>query len=222
MTTVENIVNNLTFNAELEQAGKAILESLLLAAQKTEELYKIELMNRIDNKVNEKIPVQKLVDLKGMVDISVKNVSFQEILKKVQLDLYPVLEDTSCLVSKIIPHLFSYSLYLLFNQLDDPSKAITRRYIFTDRTAIYMLEFNICAYKIPCPSLLPSINSVYCIVASQSMVDINRIDFPSLAYFYQRQLTAHGIDEKALNFLFQELKSTYYMLKSPPYNPRMK
>lgn len=216
LTTAERIFNNLTINTELKQAGKAILESLLLAAEKTKELFTIELMNKVDNDINEKIPSYKLVNLKSMIDISIKNASFQEILDKVQFNLQPVLENSSCLVAKIIPRLFAYSLYLLFNELEDSSKTISRRYVFTDQIQIYKLEFKICAYKIPCPSLLPSINNVFCIVASQSLVDVNRIDFPSLAYFYQRQLTAHGIDEKALYYLFQELKTTYYMLKNPP------
>lgn len=210
---MEHIFNNLTIDAKLEQAGKAILESLLLAAEKTKELFTIELMNKVDNDINEKIPSYKLINLKSMIDISIKNASFQEILDKVQFNLQPVLENSSCLVAKIIPRLFAYSLYLLFNELEDSSKTISRRYVFTDQVQIYKLEFQICAYKIPCPSLLPSINNVFCIVASQSLVDVNRIDFPSLAYFYQRQLTAHGIDEKALYYLFQELKTTYYMLK---------
>lgn len=213
MTTAEHIFNNLTIDTELEQAGKAILESLLLAAEKTKELFTIELMNKVDNDITEKIPSYKLINLKSMIDISIKNASFQEILDKVQFNLQPVLENSSCLVAKIIPRLFAYSLYLLFNELEDSSKTISRRYVFTDQVQIYKLEFQICAYKIPCPSLLPSINNVFCIVASQSLVDVNRIDFPSLAYFYQRQLTAHGIDEKALYYLFQELKTTYYMLK---------
>lgn len=221
MTTVENIVENITMETELGQAQRAILESLALTAKRTEELFKIELMNKIDNDINEQIPVKKLIQLGSTTGVHTKNTPFQELLDSAQLQLHPILEDASCLVAKIIPRLFAYSLYLLFNELDDIYKSITRRYIFTDCTAIYKLEFNICAYKIPCPSLLPSISNVYCIVGSQSTVDINRIDFPSLAYFYQRQLTAHGIDEKALNYLFQEFKNTYYMLKRTPYNPHI-
>lgn len=218
MTTVENIVQNITIETELGQAQKAILESLALTAKRTEELFKIELMNKVDNDANEKIPVKKLIQLESTIGVHTKNTPFQKILETTQLQLHPILENASCLVSKIIPRLFTYSIYILFDELEDIYKTINRRYIFTDRTAIYKLEFNVCAYKVPCPSLLPSISNVYCIAESLSTVDIDRIDFPSLAYFYQRQLTAHGIDEKALNYLFHEFKNTYYMLKRPPHN----
>lgn len=221
MTTVENIVENITMETELGKAQRAILESLMLTAKRTEEMYKIELMKKIDNDENEKIPVKKLINMGSFIGVFTKNTPFQEILDKTEIHLHPVLEDASCLVAKIIPRLFAYSLYLLFNGLDDIYKSITRRYIFTDQTAIYKLEFNVCAYKIPHPSLLPSIKNVYCVVATQSAVDIERIDFPSLAYFYQRQLTATNIDEKALNYLFQEFRNTYHVLKYTPNNPHI-
>lgn len=221
MTTVENIVENITLETELGKAQRAILESLVLTAKRTEEMFKIELMNKIDNDVKEKIPVKKLINMGSFIGVYTKNTPFQEIIDAAELHLHPVLEDSSCLVAKIIPRLFSYSLYLLFNELDDIYKSITRRYVFTDQTAIYKLELNVCAYKIPCPSLFPSISNVYCVVASQSTVDVERIDFPSLAYFYQRQLTATNIDEKALNYLFQEFKNTYNVLKHTPHNPHI-
>lgn len=221
MTTIEDIIAQITDNTKLGEAQRAILESLAITAYRTEELFKIELMNKIDNDINEKIPVKKMSDLKSIIGVHTKDTTFNNIHENVSLLMQPVLEDSSCLVARIIPRLFAYSLYLLFEDIGNMYRTITRRYVYTDRASIYKLELLICAYKNPCPSLLNTVSSVYCVVGSKSTVDVNRIDFPTLADFYQLQLSAHGIEEKALNYLFYEIKDTYYNLKSPNYPPHI-
>lgn len=215
MVTIESLLKQVNAQDDFKHDAKELLNFLEQTTKSTEERFKLELLQQIDNDTGEKLPSGKLVDITSVSGVFPVSAAYKKVEQSVSSLMQPHIEDAAKIVQLIIPKLLSRSLLLFLNHNKKNTSTITRRYLYTDQIEIYKLDLKICYYKVQCNCLSDMVDTIYCIAGSKSTVDIDRIDFPSLADFYQRQLLAHGIDRNELFHLYNEMKDAYYRQRYP-------
>lgn len=192
-----------------------LFRPLLLTIKQTKNSFTKELIHKIDCNADEKLPVKNLIDLVDFIGIFPPKIDLVHMEQSVKDKMLPYIEDACKTVRFIIPRLLTYSLVKLLLQNNSEESGITRRYLFTDQINIYKIEIKISYFRTKCTDSVKKFKTIYCIVGSKSTINTEQIDFPSLAQFYQRQLTAHGIDKETLSHLYIELKDVYYRIQNP-------
>ena len=212
---MKKVASNINTATLLGQERKTVLDSLLFTIEKNERHVRFELMNNIDQKLNDNIPTLQLLDLTSHIEVAQRNSTYEEYYKGMSVYMTSLLENCSPIASNTIQRLFAYSLLNKNNKQTDSIEKLSRKYLCTDQSNIYVLHIIAYCYLFPRPDLFPSLNNVYCIVTSKATVNLKAIDFQSLALYYQRQLTSCRINKQALNHLYHDFKHTYYKLIDP-------
>lgn len=210
MDPIETLILNCNTATKLGQEQKSILDTLDVTIKKTEESIRLDLMNRIDQNLNQTIPVLHLDSLTSHTNINHLHSNYEDYHDIISTYIDPLLEHCSPMVLGIIKKLFTSSLLIQLNKHTVSNKSFSRQYLFTDQVDIFLIDLIINNVVVPYPELFPSIRSIYCVVVSKSTVNLKDIDFPSLSFYYQRQLTSCKISKHALNYLYKDFKRTYY------------
>lgn len=192
MSTARNAVKSFDASDDLSQAQKEALEALFTVAEQQGDIFLMEIMDSIKNNSDKKIPVTTLVsETKEIRAMTSK--SLEDIGNTVTSCLSSFFGGSSSSIISGIGGLLSEALNIFLGESSGATGKLEKYYVLTNNMSVVRFDVKGWYRNIQAKSLYKAAEKVTCFVATQSIVDLSKIDLSTFLYLYKEQLNKSKI-----------------------------
>jgi len=211
MGAIKNVINSIDNSNEIGQAQKELLESLNQTAIAKAESFKYQIEESLrtsGTSSNARVPISSIVKdsyvIRSFISSEITNISSEtnNILTKFS-------EGTAQSIIQGVGSVIGTALGRFLGESTAETLMFEDYYVYTDQYSVLRIDLKAWYQNIKIQSLRDKVEKVTAIVYTKSVVDLTKIDFSTLLYFYQNQLRKSSMDSEEISDALELAKKIY-------------
>ena len=212
MSTVKNAIKKLDSSKEALEEKKDAVKALEELGKAKAEIFVRDIQSNLltagEERSNKTVPITYMVGSKKEVRAFASKEA-GNIGKVVNDSLSAFLSGNKNTIANGVGNLISSALNIFLGEAEASSDTIESYYVATDGLSPVRIDLKAWYYSATAKSITTEVEKIIAIVATKSVIDVNRIDLGTFLYLYQGQFNVDKMTTEELSQAIDEAANVY-------------